>query len=393
MDIQKRKKSYYQNNSRDQKKRKQFNLEPGMMGFLCTCNFREKDCVRDAYKLLNEFADGIYGSDTTKDPDNDNTKASTLKKDDSVSETEQDDEEEDISTALNKEIHELRAEYSKPIAARRFQVVDTGVKNVIFIKSTLTNPLELVTKIVTELDKTKQQRTRFILRLLPIEVVCKAHMNEIKLAANSMLEKYFAQEPKTFSIVFNRHSNSNIQRDVIIEDLAEIISKKNSGNKADLKNPELAVIVEVIRGMCLMCVAPLYYRFKKYNLLEICNTKEASNTTKKTNSESNKNSKLNEEDSNLNEKDSKLNEEDSKLNEEDSKLNEEDSKLNEKDSKLNEEDSKLNEEDSKLNEEDSKLNEKDSNLNEEDSKLNEGDSKLKEEDSKLNEEDSKEDAD
>lgn len=76
------------------------------------------------------------------------------------------------------------------------------MKNVIFIKSTLTNPLELVTKIVTELDKTKQQRTRFILRLLPIEVVCKAYMNEIKLAANSMLEKYFAQEPKTFSIVF-----------------------------------------------------------------------------------------------------------------------------------------------------------------------------------------------
>lgn len=64
------------------------------------------------------------------------------------------------------------------------------------------DPLELVTKIVTELDRTKQQRTRYLLRLLPIEVVCKAYMNDIKQKANVMLEKYFAQDPKTFSIVF-----------------------------------------------------------------------------------------------------------------------------------------------------------------------------------------------
>lgn len=76
------------------------------------------------------------------------------------------------------------------------------MKNVIFIKSTLTNPLELVTKIISELDNTKQQRTRFLLRLLPIEVICKANMNDIKSKADVMFEKYFAQEPKTFSIVF-----------------------------------------------------------------------------------------------------------------------------------------------------------------------------------------------
>ncbi|XP_043248501.1 THUMP domain-containing protein 1 homolog [Colletes gigas] len=298
MNTQKRKKDYYQKNGNNLKKHKQFSLEIGMTGFLCTCNFREKDCVRDAYKLLSEFADEIYGSHTVQDSDNDNTKVSTTEQDDSVnSKTEQDDEKDDISTALNKEINELRAEYKKPIAARRFQAVDTGVKNVIFIKSTLPDPLELVTKIVTELDKTKQQRTRYLLRLLPIEVVCKAYMDDIKLKADVVLEKYFAQEPKTFSIVFNRHCNNNIHRDEVIEDLAEIINKKNPGNKADLKNPELAVIVEVIRGICLISIAPNYYKFKKYNLLEICNIKEPTNSTKKTNSEKDKDSKGDEKDS------------------------------------------------------------------------------------------------
>lgn len=56
MDSSKRKPNWYCNNH---KKRKQFSLEPGMKGFLCTCNFREKDCVRDVYKLLNEFSDKL----------------------------------------------------------------------------------------------------------------------------------------------------------------------------------------------------------------------------------------------------------------------------------------------------------------------------------------------
>lgn len=72
----------------------------------------------------------------------------------------------------------------------------------IFISSTVSNPLELVTKIVTKLDATKEQCTRYLLRLLPIEVTCKAYMDNIRAKANTLFEKYFAQEPKTFSIIF-----------------------------------------------------------------------------------------------------------------------------------------------------------------------------------------------
>lgn len=63
---QKRKKYYFPNKESNQKKRRHLTLETGMTGFLCTCNFREKDCVRDAYKLLNEFADEIYGLNNDK---------------------------------------------------------------------------------------------------------------------------------------------------------------------------------------------------------------------------------------------------------------------------------------------------------------------------------------
>lgn len=72
----------------------------------------------------------------------------------------------------------------------------------IFITSTLPKPLELVTKIVTELNTSKKQCTRYLLRLLPIEVICKAYMDDIRTKASVLFEKYFSQEPKTFSIVF-----------------------------------------------------------------------------------------------------------------------------------------------------------------------------------------------
>lgn len=265
---QKRKKNYFSNNESNQKKHKQFTLEKGMTGFLCTCNFREKDCVRDAYKLLNEFADEIYGVDKEKEA----AVANEIEAPDNNEENNSN--EEDISTALSKEINQLKAESAKPIASRRFQVVHTNVKNLVFIKSTLSNPLELVSHILKELDRTKKQRSRFLLRLLPIEVVCKAYMNDIKLKANCILEKYFSQEPKTYSIVFNHHSNDSIRREEIINELAEIIKKKNPGNRANLKNPEIAVVIEVIRGICLISVAPDYYKYKKYNLLEICNIKQ-----------------------------------------------------------------------------------------------------------------------
>ncbi|XP_011342222.1 THUMP domain-containing protein 1 homolog isoform X2 [Ooceraea biroi] len=269
MNTRKRNNRHFANHRDGHKKRRQLTLEPGMTGFLCTCNFHERGCVTDAYKLLNLFADEESAPEVKKEPEGLNV-ANTLDK--SSEDADKSSEDDDISTALKKEITELRTEHELPLSSRRFQVVDTGVKNMIFVASTLPNPLELVTKIVTQLDVTKKQCTRYLLRLLPIQVICKAYMNDIRTKASALFEKYFAQEPKTFSIVFNRRSNNSIKRNEIIEDLAEIIARKNPGNKADLKNPEIAVVVEVIRGICLLSIAPNYYKFKKYNLIEICNS-------------------------------------------------------------------------------------------------------------------------
>lgn len=57
---------YFANQQKNHKKRKLFTIEPGMTGFLCTCNFNEKGCITDAYKLLNQFADENVTSESVK---------------------------------------------------------------------------------------------------------------------------------------------------------------------------------------------------------------------------------------------------------------------------------------------------------------------------------------
>lgn len=64
----KRKGNYYRgggssNNWNNSKKKHRNYLAPGMKGFICTCNFREKECVKESYNILNEYADEIFEVD------------------------------------------------------------------------------------------------------------------------------------------------------------------------------------------------------------------------------------------------------------------------------------------------------------------------------------------
>ncbi|CAO1415618.1 unnamed protein product [Diamesa serratosioi] len=227
-------------------------LEPGIQGFLASCNFREKDCVRESYRLLNEYADEMYGK---------------ANQDDVVAKPEE--EEEDISSQLENQIEKTKFETKQK--AQRFQSVDTGIANVIFIKTTLENHQGLGVKIIRDLHATKAKKSRSLLRFIPIEAVCKAKIDEIINAAGPLFDKYFLKEPSTFSIIFNHRYNNDLKRDLVIKELADIIALKNIGNKVNLKQPQLSVVVEVMKGICCLAVLPDFHDLRKYNLNELHN--------------------------------------------------------------------------------------------------------------------------
>ncbi|GAB0094624.1 THUMP domain-containing protein [Sergentomyia squamirostris] len=244
-----KRKNNYQN--RQSKQRKHSFLEPGLKGFVATCNFREKECIRECYNILNQYSE----TPVLETPPTDNV-------------THDDDEaDEDISKALEKDVAAEKMKNQKK--SQKFSVADTGVTNCVFIATTLEDPAQLGIRIVRDIAETKVQKTKFLLRLIPVEAVCRANVKSISDAVGKLCDKYFLHEPKTFSIVFNKRYNNAISRDDVIKELADVVTSKNPGNKVNLTEPEMSVIVEVIKGVCCVSVLPEYLKLKKYNLLEL----------------------------------------------------------------------------------------------------------------------------
>ncbi len=78
------------------KARRSFILAPNQKGFLISCNFREKEAIREAYVLLNEYADRLYGSEIPPaEPASDN------------------DDEDDIDACLEAETEALKAQVTE----------------------------------------------------------------------------------------------------------------------------------------------------------------------------------------------------------------------------------------------------------------------------------------
>lgn len=252
----KRKKSYYIQAS---KKGNRLELATGMKGFFITCNFNERDCVRDAYNLLNEFAVKLYGPEKA------------------IEEVKED--EDDVEKMLEREVNSLKAE--KP-TERRFQSVDTRSRNCIFIKTQLENPTEIVDTIIAEILESHRQCSRYILRMLPIEVTCKPTLQDICKSAEPLLQSSFkyiensSEKQKTFAIVFKARNNGSVRRDEVIGELAKIIHKENENCKADLNTPDQSVIVEIVCKICCIGVVKNYTKLQKYNLAEISNGSKVS---------------------------------------------------------------------------------------------------------------------
>ncbi|XP_061065888.1 THUMP domain-containing protein 1 [Eubalaena glacialis] len=229
-------------------------LEPGLQGILITCNMNERKCVEEAYSLLNEYGDDMYGPEKFAD------------KDQQLSGSE--GEDDDVEAALKKEVGDIKA--STEMRLRRFQSVESGANNVVFIRTLGIEPEKLVHHILQDIYKTKKKKTRVILRMLPISGTCKAFLEDMKKYAETFLEPWFKAPNKgTFQIVYKSRNNSHMNREEVIKELAGIVGSLNSENKVDLTNPQYTVVVEIIKAVCCLSVVKDYTLFRKYNLQEV----------------------------------------------------------------------------------------------------------------------------
>ncbi|KAJ7384097.1 THUMP domain-containing protein 1 [Desmophyllum pertusum] len=249
----KRPKAFYVGQKK--KKKGQEHLTPGMKGVLVTCNERENLCVREAYNVLNEYADQLYGPEHSLQGD-DTTNGS---------------DSEDIEEALAKEVKELQGTKHE----KRLQSVLSGAVNVIFIKTNLPDskdPTDLVHTILTDMLKTACKKTRHCQRFLPIAGSCHANKEDIKKLAEQMFQStFFAEDakPSTFCVIYKSRNNSSITRDDAIATLAGIVMNAGKGHTVNLSKPDLAICVEIIKNVCCMSVVKDLFKLRKYNIHEV----------------------------------------------------------------------------------------------------------------------------
>ncbi|XP_025190748.1 THUMP domain-containing protein 1 [Melanaphis sacchari] len=247
MESRPNKSSYYCKKNNNFKNNR-FKLAPDMKGFLCTCNYGEKDCLKEAINLLREYSE------------------------------EKDIPSEDLSNTVEEstEIMNSLADELKSLSEKdnanwkKFTPSATGVGQCLFISTTVEDPCDLVYKILEDIEKTKVQKTKFLLRMLPILVTCKANLISIKSACANLLPKYFSTEPTTFAILFNHRYNNSVPRDEIIKELANQVVSFGQ-HTVDLSGgAKLTIIVEVVKSVCCLSVVRDYGRFCKFNLLSVC---------------------------------------------------------------------------------------------------------------------------
>uniref|UniRef100_A0A8B9J4K0 THUMP domain-containing protein 1 n=1 Tax=Astyanax mexicanus TaxID=7994 RepID=A0A8B9J4K0_ASTMX len=232
----------------------------GMQGVLITCNMNAQRCTAEAYSLLGEYGDRLYGPEELGDPQSSN------------SDEEQD--EDDVEAALKKEVMQLQGSNKK--RKRRFQAVDSGANNVVFIQTHHVDPEKLVHHILQDIYQTKKKKSRVILRMLPVSGTCRAFPEDMEKYLSSYLEPWFkAPNHASYQINFKARNSSHNKRDDVIKALAGLVAKLNPENKVDLTDPELTIIVEIIKSVCCVSVVRDYTLFRKYNLQEV--TREPAN--------------------------------------------------------------------------------------------------------------------
>ena len=244
----KRKRNYYINSSNPKKAKSFEELKSGVKGFLITCGSDERRTTLEAYALLNEYADKLYGPEIANDENE-----------------SENDEEDDIEKALKKQVDELNNMKDRK---RRFQRVPVKAKNIVFIRTSVENPNQLLLNIFNDIKDTQTKKTKKCLRFLPVIDTCNAKVDYILKTAKPIITKLFHEvsEGFTYSIMWKIRCNDNVKRDDILPLLIDYMNSVNHAHRTDYSNPNIVLHFDVVGPVCFISVLQDFFKYKKYNL-------------------------------------------------------------------------------------------------------------------------------
>ncbi|MPC15305.1 RNA pseudouridylate synthase domain-containing protein 4 [Portunus trituberculatus] len=128
--------------------------------------------------------------------------------------SDSDEEFSSLDAAIKADVQELQKESEKKHRhLRRFGQVATGAKNYVFIRSTLEDPLPLSLAIMDDILKLQRQKTKKLIRMIPVQATCKSFQDDIVKAVKNLCESYFREKGESFYIAIKVRNNSSIERE------------------------------------------------------------------------------------------------------------------------------------------------------------------------------------
>ncbi|GAV65037.1 THUMP domain-containing protein [Cephalotus follicularis] len=181
-------------------------------------------------------------------------------------------EEKAIDKLIEAELKEL-GDKNK----RRFVNLDSGCNGVVFVQMRKRDgdpgPKDIVQHMMTSAAATRKHMSRFILRVLPVEVACYASEEEISRAIKPLVEQHFpveTQSPQKFAVLYEARANTGIERMKIINSVAKSVP---GPHKVDLSNPDKSIIVQIVKTVCLIGIVEKYKELGKFNLRQLTSPK------------------------------------------------------------------------------------------------------------------------
>ena len=282
------------NKSKDKKEKQNkknnhdLNSNDELKGFLIfTDKHREKNCIRDAYNILNDVTEKLYPNliDSNKSEINLN-------------------EEINIKNNINTNISSKIEEEIKNLKRNKniFTSINTRCAATVFIKieeeySNLISPKEIVNYIINEVINTKKLLSKCISKFYPVEICMKYNFENFKEKVDELVKKYFdenIENKKTWKIELRIRNNNSVNK----KEIMNFIFNKINRDKyiVDYKKPELTFFVEISCNLMCLSVLEKFSEYKYYNIQSLAKTEE------EINNERNKLIKLQEENKNEKEK-------------------------------------------------------------------------------------------
>lgn len=232
-------------------------------GIWATCvKGKEKGTVGELYDLFESLAADIWpieGHDSSANGRDNGEDAD-------------ENEEDDLETQIAKEVAALK----RPKVEKRFVNCLTNTQCVIFMScKPPVDPVQLVMKHVENVQETGVTRTKYTHRLTPVSGTCVANLPEIHSLCRRTVTAYCAQgnsegspRARKYKIELRVRNHNTLTRMEIIQEVATCMP---SNYTVDLDDPDVFVLVEVFKSTFGVSIVEDYYRFQKFNVMELAN--------------------------------------------------------------------------------------------------------------------------